>query len=155
MPKDKQAVAQGLAKEVLQHSTTPAFPETALKKVVVQGVQEALAVSPPLFHSQQQHHQQTPLQARPATWATVAAATTGPTQVPVKAAPPSRLACEVLVRGAGLSASLAKRTPQEIVQAVNTASVTKGAITARKLPSGDVVITFCTDQAKQWHLTNL
>jgi len=79
----------------------------------------------------------------------VAAATTGPTQVPVKAAPPSRLAREVLVRGAGLSASLAKRTPQEIVQAVNTASVTKGAIAARKLPSSNIVVTFCTDQAKQ------
>jgi len=111
VPKNKQAIAQGLAKEVLQYSTVPAFPETALKKVVVQGVREALAVSPPLFQSQQQHHQQTPLPARLATWATVAAAVTGPTQVPVKAAPPSRLARKVLVRGAGLSASLAKRTP--------------------------------------------
>jgi len=33
--------------------------------------------------------------------------------------------------------------------------VTKGAVAARKLPSGDVVVTFCTDQAKQWHSTNL
>jgi len=85
----------------------------------------------------------------------VAAATTGPIQVPIKATPPSRLARKVLVRGARLSASLAKRAPQEIVQAVNTASVTKGAIAARKLPSSDVVVTFYTDQAKQWHSTNL
>ena len=75
----------------------------------------------------------------------MAAATTGPIQVPVKATPPSRLARKVLVRGAGLSASLAKRAPQEIVQAVNIASVTKGAIAARELPSGDVVVTFCTE----------
>ena len=56
MPKDKQTVAQDLAKEVLLQSIVPAFPETALKKVVFQGVREALAVSPPLFQSQQQHY---------------------------------------------------------------------------------------------------
>ena len=78
MPKDKQAIAQGLVKEVLQHSTALAFPEAALKKVVVQGVREALAVPPPLFQGQQQHYQQTPLQARLATWAIVATATIGP-----------------------------------------------------------------------------
>ena len=80
----------------------------------------------------------------------MAAAAIGPTQVPIKALPPSRLARKVLVRGAGQSPSLVKRTPQEIVQAVNTASKNKGAaVAARKLPSGDVVITFSTDQAKQ------
>jgi hypothetical protein len=63
VPKNKQAIAQDLAKEVLQYSTVPAFPETALKKVVLQGVREALAVSPPLLHGQQQ----TSLQTRPAT----------------------------------------------------------------------------------------
>ena len=78
MPKDKRAIAQGLAKEILQYSTVPAFPETALKKVVLQGVREALAVSPPLFQGQQQHYQQTPLPARLATWAIVAAAVIGP-----------------------------------------------------------------------------
>jgi len=163
VPDEKQELAQELAKEVLGYcaspiisETVPAFSETALKKVVLQGVQEALAVSLPLFHQgQQQETQQNPSQPRLATWATVAAAATGSTTLPVKANPPSRLAREVLVRGAGLSASLAKRTPQEIVQAVNTASKTKGAIAARKLPSGDVVVTFCNDQTKQWHSTNL
>ena len=84
----------------------------------------------------------------------MAASAAAPTAVPATA-PPSRLGREVLVRGAGLLASLAKRTPQEIVQAVNTASTTKGAIAARKLPSGDVVVTFCNNQTKQWHSTNL
>src|SRR5215831_1974934 len=84
----------------------------------------------------------------------VATAATGPAQVPGKAPPPARQAREVLVRGGNLAPSLAKRTPQEIVQAVNTASENKGAVAARKLPSGDVVVTFCTDQAKQWHSTN-
>ena len=80
----------------------------------------------------------------------MAAGAIGLPQVPAKALPPSRLAREVLVRGAGQLPSLAKRTPQEIVQAVNTASKNNGAaVAARKLPSGDVVVTFCTDQAKQ------
>jgi hypothetical protein len=39
-------------------------------------------------------------------------------------------------------AELAKRSLAEIVQAINRASSKKGAITARKLPSGDVVVTF-------------
>ena len=82
--------------------------------------------------------------------ATVAALAAVPAKTPL-----SRLSREVLVRGAGLQAGLARRTPYEIVQAVNTASATKGAIAARKLPSGDVVVTFCNDQAKQWHSTNL
>ena len=84
----------------------------------------------------------------------MAAAVAAPIVVPTTA-PPTRLGREVLIRGVGLQASLARRTPYEIVQAVNTASATKGAIAARKLPSGDVVVTFCNDQAKQWHSTNL
>ena len=105
-----------------------------------------MALSSPLQQAQQaKQSQHYPLQPR-STWATVAAAAAAPTAVPVPAtAPPSRLGREVLVRGAGLSASLAKRTPQEIVQAVNIASSTKGAIAARKLPSGDVVVTFCNN----------
>ena len=142
VPQEKQAFAQTLIEAVLDCFTSPVFLEAALKKVVLQGVQEALAVSPPLF---QQHDQQTPPQTKPATWAIVAAGTIGPPQFPVKAPPPSRLARKVLVRGTGQSPSLVKRTPQEIVQAVNTASVTKGAVTARKLPSRDVVVTFYTD----------
>jgi len=37
---------------------------------------------------------------------------------------------------------LARRSPQEIVQAVNRASEKKGAVAARKLPSSDIVVTF-------------
>ena len=148
VPENQQAVAQDLAKEVHRSYTAPGRSDDAsLKKVVIEGVREALAGLPsPL---------QQPKQAKQApTWATVAAAVAAPAVVPTTA-PPTRLGREVLIRGAGLQASLARRTPYEIVQAVNTASVTKGAIAARKLPSGDVVVTFCNDQVKQWHSTNL
>ncbi len=42
-PKNQQAVAQDLAKEVLKYYTAP---DASLKKVVIEGVREALAVLP-------------------------------------------------------------------------------------------------------------
>jgi hypothetical protein len=41
-----------------------------------------------------------------------------------------------------MPADLAKRTPAEIIQAINQVSTKKGAIMARKLPSRDIVVTF-------------
>ena len=108
MLENQQAVAQSLAKEVLRLYTAPARSDDAsLKKVVIEGVREALVVLPsPL---------QQPTQAKQApTWATVAAAIAAPAAV-LTTAPPSRLGREVLVRRAGLQASLARRTPYEIV----------------------------------------
>jgi len=63
---------------------------------------------------------------------------------------PGRLVKEVLIRGA-TEPALVRRSPQEIIQAVNTASEKKGAIAARKLPSGDVVVTFQDSKIKEWH----
>jgi len=48
-------------------------------------------------------------------------------------------------------ASVGSEIPAEIVQAVNKASERKGAIAARKLPSGDVIITFQDAGTRDWH----
>ncbi|EAQ87046.1 hypothetical protein CHGG_08299 [Chaetomium globosum CBS 148.51] len=61
---------------------------------------------------------------------------------------------EILVRGRGMPADLAKRTPQETIQAVNQVSVRKRAVAARRLPSGDTIVTFQSVGARDWHSTN-
>ena len=48
----------------------------------------------------------------------------------------------------------ARKTPQEVVQAVNQASTKKGAIAARILPSGDTIITFESVALREWHSAN-
>ncbi|KAL2199460.1 hypothetical protein P885DRAFT_75874 [Corynascus similis CBS 632.67] len=40
------------------------------------------------------------------------------------------------------------------IQAINQVSMKKGAIAARKLPSGDTIITFQSTTARDWHSTN-
>ena len=82
----------------------------------------------------------------PRTWAEVVA------REPPKKVIPGRLGKEVLVRGT-TEAALARRSPQEIVQAVNGASEKKGAVAASKLPSGDVVVTFQDGRTKDWHVS--
>ena len=67
---------------------------------------------------------------------------------------PQRINREILVRGADMPAELAKRTPAEIIQVINQASAKKGAIAARKLLSGDIVVTFSDPTTKEWHNQN-
>ncbi|KAK3314376.1 hypothetical protein B0H66DRAFT_482782, partial [Apodospora peruviana] len=67
---------------------------------------------------------------------------------------PNRMNKEILVRGKGMPADLVKWTPQEIIQAVNQTSTKKGAVAARKLPSGDTVTTFQGMTTRDWHSTN-
>lgn len=67
---------------------------------------------------------------------------------------PTRVNKEILVRGRGMPADLARRTPQETIQAVNRVSIKKGAVAARRLPSGDTIITFQSAGARDWHSTN-
>ena len=55
---------------------------------------------------------------------------------------PQQINWETLIRGTNMPAELAKRTAVETIQAINQASAKKGAITARKLPSGDMVVIF-------------
>ncbi|KAK3330274.1 hypothetical protein B0H66DRAFT_635334 [Apodospora peruviana] len=81
----------------------------------------------------------------------VAVATVEP-ELPTKRIP-GRLNKEILVRGSAEPA-LTRRSPQEIVQAVNGVSKKKGAIAARKLPSGDVIVTFQDIETKNWHSEN-
>ena len=50
---------------------------------------------------------------------------------------------------------MARRSPQEIVQAVNRASEKKEAVAARKLPSGDMVVTFQDGRTKAVSYTHL
>jgi hypothetical protein len=91
----------------------------------------------------------TPAAAAARSWAAVVA---GEGELPKKIIP-GRLIREVLVRGS-TEPALARRSPQEIVQAVNNVSERKGAIAARKLPSGDVIITFQDAGTKEWHTKN-
>ena len=67
---------------------------------------------------------------------------------------PQRINREILVRGNDLPASFKERTPIEITQAINQASTRKGAIAARKLPSGDTIVTFQDPASKEWHSRN-
>ena len=62
-----------------------------------------------------------------------------------------RINWETLIKGTDLPADLAKRTLAEIIQAINQASIKKGAIAARKLPSGDIVVTFSDSTIKEWY----
>ena len=90
-------------------------------------------------------------------WATVASQGSNHTQTQATAPAkivPSRLSKEILVKGKGMPADLARRTPQEIIQAINHASMKKGAVAARKLPSGDTVVTFQGTMTRDWHSTN-
>lgn len=90
--------------------------------------------------------QQAPQTQVPRTWAAVAAAATEPVAKRV----PGRLSREMLIRGS-TEPALARRSPREVVDAVNAATGRKEAIAARKLPSGDVVVTFLSAKAKEWH----
>ena len=155
VPTGSQGAARGLAKEMqalftaLENKSNTALqsPEvlttTNLQRVVTEAVRAAVGPS------------QGPLQAR--SWATVAnggpAATAAQLSQPTKTTP-QRINREVLVRGADMPADLAKRTPAEIIQVINQASAKKGAIAARKLPSGDTVVTFSDPATREWHNQN-
>ncbi len=60
-----------------------------------------------------------------------------------------------MIRGRNLLIDLVKRTLVEIIQAINQVSLYQGAIAARKMPSGDIMITFKDLAAKEWHAKNL
>ncbi|KAL2114789.1 hypothetical protein VTJ04DRAFT_4092 [Mycothermus thermophilus] len=54
-----------------------------------------------------------------------------------------------------MPADLAARTPAEVVQAVNQAAGKEAAaLAARKLPSGDIILTFRDPATKQWFSAN-
>ena len=149
VPTGLQGPARGLAKEIqdlfkARDQGSEVLTTTHLQKAVTEAVRAAIGPSQGATQGQ--------------SWATVAAGTTGAPVLgqlnqPTKVIP-QRVNREILVRGAGLPADLAKRTPVEIIQAVNQASAKKGAIAARKLQSGDIVVTFSNPTAKEWHSQN-
>jgi hypothetical protein len=91
-------------------------------------------------------------------WAAVASHETTPSQtqptMPTKIVP-ARVNKEILIRGRGMPVDLAKRTPQEVIQAINQVSMKKGAVAARRLPSGDAIVTFQSAADRDWHSTNV
>jgi len=91
-------------------------------------------------------------------WASIVSnSSTAPTvhqQMLPKKVIPTRLSQQMLIRSAKMPDNLAKRTPLETVQAVNQVSAQKGAIAARALPSGDVLVTFKDQATKEWHAKN-
>ncbi|KAG6238348.1 hypothetical protein E4U23_008192 [Claviceps purpurea] len=55
---------------------------------------------------------------------------------------PARVHREVIVKGSFISSAVIGRKPAEIVNAVNGAIQAPAAVAARRLPSGDTVVTF-------------
>lgn len=146
VPGPQRGTARGLAKEIQEAFRTQKQgnqPTESLERLTIANLQRAVteavraAVGP------------SPAAVQGRTWATIAAQ---PSQ-PAKAIP-QRISRKTLIRGADLPADLAKRTPAEIIQAINQASTRKGAIAARKLPSNDVVVTFNDPTTKEWHTRN-
>jgi hypothetical protein len=80
------------------------------------------------------------------TWATVAAKGLRGTSEGAAYAPkmviPERRTREIVIQAREQSADLAKRTPAQVVEAVNRAMGGNSAVAARRLPSGDTVLTF-------------
>ncbi|CAJ2505083.1 Uu.00g124770.m01.CDS01 [Anthostomella pinea] len=87
-------------------------------------------------------HQAVPGTTGPRSWANVAAAG-GPvaTNTP-KVFVPGRIQREVIIQNSGSIPEMTKRTAVETVQAVNMAIGIQEAVAARRLPSGDVAVTF-------------
>jgi hypothetical protein len=123
VPTEKQGMARGLAKELStlftgleQRHRQPkeslgGLTVTHLQRVVTEAVQAVVGTT-------NQGTGQGTVQGR--TWAIVASGGPGqgPQAQPTKAIP-QRADRELLIRGVDLPADLAKRTPAEIVQAIN------------------------------------
>lgn len=80
-----------------------------------------------------------------ASWATIAATAPAPGRSALEPPPkiaPARHEREVVVIGSTIAEGLRGRSPLEVVQAVNTATSSDTAIATRRLPSGDIVVTF-------------
>jgi hypothetical protein len=58
---------------------------------------------------------------------------------------PARRAKELVIRNPKTEPSLRNRTPQKIVQAINTATSNNDAVAARTMLNGDVIIIFRND----------
>ena len=79
---------------------------------------------------------------REATWAAVAARAPNPHNGPAAKEVPARLEREIVIRTGAQPPDLARRSPQEVIQAIQTTTGREGAAAARRLRSGDTAITF-------------
>jgi hypothetical protein len=79
-------------------------------------------------------------------WAAIIAQTTSSEAAwKLRVVVPARRAKELVIRGAESEPSLWNRTPQQIIQAVNTATGGSDAVAARTMLNGDVIMTFRGD----------
>ena len=89
----------------------------------------------------------------PRTWAIVVAGGlgVGPAKavVPAKVVP-ARQTREVIIRTREQREDLAKRTPQQVIDAITRTAHKTGAVAARRLRSGDTVVTFNTGTKKEF-----
>ena len=145
----EKAAAQDLAEKIVNQwlqgpgaqRAQEAITITNLQKVVTDAVQAAVktTMSNPLAR----------------TWADVASGAqpiaSGAIQGPPRKVIPQRANRETLIKGNDLPADLANRTLAEITQTVNQATSQQGVIVARKLLSGDIVVTFRDEATKEWH----
>jgi hypothetical protein len=78
------------------------------------------------------------------TWASIAAGATKqrPQPNPPAKVIPARQAREIVIRIGQQPADLAERSPKAVVEAITTAAGRQGAVAARRLRSGDTVVTF-------------
>ena len=155
VPTEQQGTARGIAKELQALFTGLQRREHNKKNLEVLTVAHLQKVVTEAVRATMGPTQGT---AQGRSWATVAAGgpvlnPLNPLNQPTKAIPP-RIDRELLVRGTNLLADLAKRTLAEIIQVINQVSAKKGAIAARKLPSGDIVVTFNDPTTKGWHSQN-
>jgi hypothetical protein len=88
----------------------------------------------------------TPTPPQPGSWAAVgakAASSDGAWQP--KMVVPARRSRKLVVRGGGADANLRNQTPQNIIQAVNTAMDGNNAIAAKTMQNNDIIIIFRND----------
>jgi hypothetical protein len=141
--------AKGTPKEGGNNKDATSHDWEEMRKIVVEEAGKAAATAVKELLSEVKKTTETG-----ATWSAVAArgaATAMQQQDAPKKVIPARQSREMLIRGHEMPPSLAKRTPQETIQAINTASAQKGAVAARVLPSGDVVVTFKDEAIRDWH----
>lgn len=155
IPTENKDKAQSLAKETqdaYRQATTAAATSTGidqtpsllnLRKIVAKEVRAALRETQPTRSTQPTR-----------TWADIAKGVTTPAPNQPAKVIPARLSREILIKGNDIPSDLAKRNALEAVQAINQASSGKGAVAARKLPSGDTVIMFADPATRDWHSSN-
>ena len=140
--KERQAKGVGVA-DTLQPLITKSVAK-AIKQTIHEELKELKEMNSKAIHMVSK--------ASAPTWAQRAATGLPPTKGSASSfnlkPVPARLSREVIIRVEEIAEDIRKRTPAETVQAVNTALRTDAAKAARRLNSGDIVVTFNTQSAR-------